>query len=1044
LPTEVLPTGGLPRTGLPTTGLPTTGLPTEVLPTEVLPTGGLPMTGLPTEGVSTDGLPTASLPTAGLSTADLPTDGLPTDGLPTAGLPTDGLPTMDGLAPVEGALAGSPLSTLAPTGVSPKSLGSDSDIFRGNKIVGDLVVPIDISGNAIAILGDAYVENSSDQTVCHDHPIVTDGSHDGLAGNVVSLMWAAPIQITGNAIAAGGTADSYNTSSQTANADGDIETDGHGGALSGNVLAGQGATPVQLDGNAVSAAGIAMSDSASSSDATSGGTILTNGEDGALSGNVGALPVAVPVQGNGNAVSLVGIAGTLNSSNAYAQAGEETPGIFGSENYITTDGAPSAGSGNIVQPALSGPLAVNCNALAGIGISESVCDSSGDAAAGGGNITSGEEGTLAGSIAHAPVAIPTQGSGNAGAVIGNATTDSVNAVSSTAGGDSYTIGDDSVLSGLVAEPSVAAPIDACGNTGAGGGQAGAVCVNDSFTEAGGDAGTTGNDSVGSGNAGTVPVALPVEGLGNTVGAAGTSETTTTENKVTSSGGDNNTVDDAGTLASNLATVPVAGPVQLTGNGGGVIADTDAHTDTTSDIDAGGYSKAKGDGGSLAGNIAQVPVAFPVQGFNDGATVVGHGTQTGTNDVDSTSGGWAQTNGQDGSGTGNVVSAPVAGAGQLFGSGAAVLGSNDAAAQSTTDSTAGGTVVTSGENGNIAGNVIAAQLLPIVQGFGLSGSAIGGQDTAAGANETNAVSGGDITTNGDFGQLSGNLLDVPAAAVLQPHGDAVAVLVSDSLAVSDNLTNGTAGGTSTTSGDMGSLSGIDGDLPIGINAPIYNVPVEILAEAMTFATNESNITVGEDTPQLELPQTGGLEATSLPSMPRLGSLPMAGKARTGAADPLSGLLGGLGGGDMLGGLLGGFGTDSLSGVTGGVPSIQEPMAGNPLAGLTGVTGELNGKKVNLPAPTAPKPAAPRFAAPAMPGLDNLRGVFSGDLFQAPKLDKLPVQTPALADLKTPAIAGLKTPVALPTAAAPRTPAPALPSLDDTKAKLAGVFGHFPIG
>lgn len=1057
--TQALPTaGGLPTTdslgqALPVTGgLPGTANLTQALPT----TGGLPgTTGLPgTDGLpATGGLPvTGTLPaTDGLPlTGKLPaTEGLPlTDGLPatdklTGALPTTGgLPTTDTLAPANGALAAGPLNVLAPNdGVSPKSLSTEGDIFRGNKIVGDVVVPIDISGNAIAILGDASVENSSDQTVSQERPIVTDGSHSGLAGNVVSLMWAAPIQITGNAVAVGGTADSYNTASQTANADGDIETDGHGGALSGNVLAGQGATPVQLNGNAVSGAGIATSDSATSSDATSGGTILTNGEDGALSGNVGALPVAVPVQGNGNAVSLIGIADTLNTSTAYAQAGEETPGIFGSENYITTDGAPSAGSGNIVQPALSGPVAVNCNSLAGIGISETVCDSSGDATAGGGNITSGEEGTLAGSIAHAPVAIPTQGSGNAGAVIGNATTDSVNAVSSTAGGDSYTVGDDSVLSGLVAEPSVAAPIDACGNTGAGGGQAGAVCVNDSFTEAGGDAGTTGNDSVGSGNAGTVPVALPIEGLGNTVGAAGTSETTTTENKVTSSGGDNNTMDDAGTVASNLVTVPVAGPVQLVGNGGGVVADTDAQTDTTSDIDAGGYSKAKGDGGSLAGNIVQAPVAFPVQGFNDGATVVGHGTQTGTNDVDSTSGGWAQTNGQDGSGTGNVVSAPVAGAGQLFGSGAAVLGSNDAAAESTTDSTAGGTVVTSGENGNIAGNVVAAQLLPIAQGFGLSGSALGGMDTAAAANETNAVSGGDITTNGDFGQLSGNLLDVPAAAVVQPHGDAVAVLFSDSLAASDNLTNGTAGGTSTTSGELGSLSGFDGDLPIGINLPIYDVPVEILAEAMTFATNESNITVGEDSPQLDLPQSGALEATTLPSMPRLGALPMAGNARTGAVDPISGLLGGLLGGlgtDSLSGVTGGLGTDSLSGVTGGLggaPSIQEPLDGNPLAGVSGVTGKLNGKKVNLPAPTAPKPA-PRFAAPVMPGLDNVRGVFTGDLFQAPKLDKLPVQTPALA--------GLKTPVALPTAPAPRTAAPALPSLDDTKAKLAGVFGHFPIG
>ncbi|SDI58404.1 Small secreted domain [Actinokineospora alba] len=1038
--TPALPTSGL-TSGLPTAGgMPpaltsTNGvapLSTEALPAADQLTGALPTTGgLPTTDTLSEALPaTGGLP----STQGLPTTGLPTTGLPTE-LPTE-LPATGGLAPVSGALPANPLTGLVPTdGVSPKAATAEGDLFRGNKIVGDLVVPIDISGNAIAILGDASVENSSDQTAHHGTPIVTDGSDSTLAGNVVALMWAAPVQITGNAVAVGGTADSYNTSSQSAAAEGDIVTDGEEGVLSGNVLAGHGATPVQLNGNAVSGGGIATTDSASYSEATSGGTIVTDGEESVLSGNAGAVPVAVPVQGNGNAVTLVGIADALTASDAYAQAGDaQSSDTYDEPAYIKTDGDEAVGSGNILQPALAGPVAVDCNAAAVVGIATTMCATSGDAVAGGSNLTNGEESVIGGAIGHAPVAIPTQATGNAGSLIGTAVTETTTDVSSDAGGSSYTGGDDSVGGGLAAVPAVTAPIDACGNTGAGGGQADATCIATSTSESGGFTGTTGNDSVVGGDAATVPVAVPVEGLANTVGVIGGTNSTVTETKTASAGGDSSTNDDAGVLASNLANVPVAGPVQAAGNGGGVVADTFAYSDTDSTVDAGGYSKAKGNGGTLAGNIAQAPVAIPTQVLSSGATVVGDGDQAGRNTVDSEAGDYAQTSGEDGSGTGNVVSVPVASAVQAFGDSAAVLGHNDAASHNTTMSDAGGTVDTNGDNGSLAGNVVAAQALPIVQAFGDAASAAGGMATGAATNDTDATSGGDITTSGDNANLSGNLLDVPAAAVVQPHGDAVAALFSDSIAASDSVTNGSVGGTSTTSGDMGSLSGIDGDLPIGVNAPIYDVPVEVLAEAMTFATNESNITVGEDTPQLDLPQAGGLEATTLPSMPRLGSLPMAGNARTGAADPISGLLGGLLGGGMLGGL----GTDSLSGMTGGLggaPSIQEPLAGDPLSGVSGVTGQLNGKKVNLPAPTAPK-TTPRFAAPAMPGLDNLRGVFTGDLFQAPKLDKLPVQTPALA--------GLKTPVALPTAAAPRTGAPALPSLDDTKAKLAGVFGHFPIG
>ncbi|CRK60665.1 hypothetical protein [Alloactinosynnema sp. L-07] len=947
--------------------------------TRAVPAGGAATPALPTSGLAAP-----ALPMKGAATPALPTSGLPTPGMATPALPTGQagpLAPAAGLAPLTGALGQG-------SAVAPRTATHDGDTLRDNKVVGDVVVPVDISGNAIGVLGNAQVENNSEQHVAHGGPIVTSGADSGLAGNVVVLDWAAPVQITGNALAVLGNADTYNTASQSASSGGSVETDGTHGSISGNVLAGHLATPAQLNGNAGAVGGNATADSASSSEATSGGTIWTSGQDGSISGNAGAVPIGSPVQGNGNSVAVAGISETYSSSTAFAKAGDEALGIFDSQNYITTNGDPATASGNVVQPALAGPVALTCNAAAGVGNSDAACDSSGDAEAGGGNLTSGEGSTLSGAVAHAPVAIPTQGAGNAAGAIGNAFTDSATSVDSSAGGHSYTKGDGSVLSGAVLEPSVAAPIDACGNTGGGAGQAGAVCDNTSNTESGGDAGTTGNDSVGSGNAGTVPVAMPAELLGNTVGAGGSSETTTTESKVTSSGGDNNTVDDAGTLASNLVTVPVSGPAQVTGNGAGAVANTDATTDTASDITAGGYSRAKGDGGSLAGNIVQAPVAVPTQAFSSGATAVGNGSTTGSNDVTSTSGGYAESTGENGSGSGNIVSAPAGSAAQVFGESAAVLGLNDAAAESVTNSTAGGTAATTGENGAIAGNVVSAQALPVVQSFGAAASGVGGQNTAAATNDTNAASGGDVDSNGDFGFLSGNLVDVPAAAVAQPHGDAVAAVASDSVAASDSNTQGTAGGATSTSGEGGSLNGIDLAAPVGADAPVYDVPVEVVAEAMTYSTDTRDITVGEDGPQVELPQAGGLEAAALPRMPKLGSLPGRGTARSDVANPF-----------------GALNLDAIKGLTGS-------LGGNNLGG--GLPGQR---------------PAPRFAAPAMPGLDNLRGVFSGNLFQAPSLGRLPVQTPALAGVQAPE---------LPADVDGRS------SLADTQSQLAGAFGHFPIG
>ncbi len=756
------------------------------------------------------------------------------------------LPTMDKVAvPGVDALSGRPAA--------------------GNEINLDLVVPVDISGNAIAVLGHAETTNDSAHSYASDDDVVTRGTGGFISGNVVDLDWALPVQVTNNAVAGLGTASAEGTSSQEASATGDIVTDGAHSFLGGNVVAPQFATPVQVDGNAIAGGGKADAYSEADTSAESGGFILTSGADSAGGGNAVPVPVAVPVKANGNAIMGLGKSVAEAYSTADATAGATRTGMYGVPTYVETNGDPALAAGNIAQPAAAGPVALCGNAGGVAGAADATCDTATEAVAGGTSRTTGEGSILSGAIAAAPVALPVQGFGNAATAVGAATADATSTVDATSGGSSYTRGHDSVLSGTTANTPVSGPVEVFANAAAAVGDSSATAVNEVTSTSGGNTGTTGDNSAGGGNMATVPVTIPGEVFGNAAAGAGGADATAAETKKSTSGGGNNTDDDYGLAASNLLTVPVATAAQAFGNGAGAVAVTDAKAKADNELKAGGDSKATGIAGLLSGNIGQVPVSVPAQVFGTGASGLARGTQTAINHTDMESGGDAMSDGTHGTGSGNVVTAPVAGAAHLYGDSAAVLGLNDSLAGQVFETEAGGDTATSGADGLVAGNVVSPQALPLAQSFAVAASSLGGVNSALATNKTEAESGGDIVTNGDDGLISGNLVDVPAAAVVQPFGDAVAVLGSRSYASGLSNTEGEVGGTSTTSGDFGSLSGIDGTLPIGVNLPIYGVPVEVLAKAIAESANTSTVEVGEGEPQLALPASGGLESTEVPSI-----------------------------------------------------------------------------------------------------------------------------------------------------------------------------------
>jgi hypothetical protein len=825
-------------------------------------------------------------------------------------------------------------------------------------------VPVDISGNAIAVLGHAETTNDSAHSYGTDNDVVTHGTGGFISGNVVDLDWALPVQITNNAIAGVGKASAEGTNSQEAAATGDIVTDGAHSFLGGNVVAPQFATPVQVDGNAIAGAGKANAASEAETSAESGGTILTSGEDSAGGGNAVPVPVAMPVKANGNAIMGLGKAVSWADSSADATAGATRTGMYGVPTYVETNGDPALAAGNIAQPAVSGPVSLCGNAGGAGGVADATCETTTEADAGGTSRTTGEGSVASGAIAAAPVALPVQGFGNAAAGVGEATADATNTVESTAGGDSYTRGHDSIASGTTANTPVSGTADVFANAAAGAGNATATAMNDATTTAGGNTGTTGDDSAAGGNMATVPVVTPGEVFGNTAAGVGGAEATGAETKTSTSGGGNNTDDDNGVVASNLVTAPVATAAQAFGNSAGAVAFTDAKAKADNEFQAGGDNKATGTAGFLSGNIGQAPVSLPAQVFGTGASGLAKGTQTAINHTDMQAGGDAMSDGAHSAGSGNVVTTPVAGAAQAYGESAAALGLNDSLAGSEFETESGGDTETSGESGLAAGNVVSPQALPLVQSFAAVASGVGGVNSSSATNKTEGESGGDIDTNGDNGFLSGNLADVPAAAVVQPFGDAVSAIASRSYASGLSNTDGEVGGTSTTSGEFGSLSGIDGTLPVGANVPVYDVPVEVLAQAIAESANTSDLQVGEGEPQLNFPVSGGLAPNELPSIMPKHQRAMPTTMPTDAFQGVfSGVLTGFAGGmtglpaqDEVGDVAGTVSSGTLTETPGDVHILPAPFpvdraeadplsgllgGGSPLGSFTGLLGGLTG-------------------------------------------------------------------------------------------------------
>ncbi|GAA1033206.1 MULTISPECIES: beta strand repeat-containing protein [Amycolatopsis] len=813
---------------------------------------------------------------------------------------------------------------------APSKAAPPSDPLRGNRANAELAVPVQIAGNAFAAGGPAEVDGSNHhQTYRNDHDITTSGAGTPLGGNVVDARWAVPVQFANNAISwAGAARTKGGRAEQTTSTTGSDTTDGRGGTGSGNVLAGQWATPLQVTGNAASWGGSAQTtDSQAHNTTSSGGPISSAGKDGTLAGNVGAAPLAFPWEFNGNAPTWGGVS-TVDSSDTTdtVTAGGTKEGINHIPSYVQTNGDRGTGSGNIVQPQGAGIANVASVAAAWAGKSstggvhgsplpdpvplpgypfptgnpltgginpaaptptgqptrpdgsplwpvpipspqpvspahapKSASSSKSTVTSGGFSSTSAKDGTGSGNIADAPLAVPAEVFGVAGnwgleSYAGHDNTSDVKSGSGT-----YSNGNGGKLSGnLVSEPVAASP-DVFGSGASWIGNSYGQATNTKNVQAGGYDGTQGNNSEGSGNIVTAPAALPAEVFGVGGSWIGQGVGVADEHKKVTAGGDGNTNDDNGKLSSNVIAAPLSAPTQVFGVGAAWIGRGVGEASNHTDSKAGGDYHGTGALGTVAGNIAQAPISQVTQVDGDGAAWGGYGQGVSDNTTNSRAGGKNLADGRGGTLAGNVVNAPSAGTAGVFGVAPAWIGRVTGDATNNTTSTAGGDTHTAGDRGQLAGDVVSAEALPIAQVFGDSAAWAGMVDGSA-VNHTRDTSGGDITSSGTG--TSGVVQDVPTSEVAQVFGDS-AVWGGVANAYGDNVTHGNSGGHVVTTGQHNQT-------PVGAVGQTYGVHPALLGQATSIVPENVTQVVDGDTPaQLDLPLSpSALPANGIPTLPGL--------------------------------------------------------------------------------------------------------------------------------------------------------------------------------
>jgi len=303
---------------------------------------------------------------------------------------------------------------------SGQATSGKSSVGGGNQVNAPISAPVNVCGNAVAIVGTAQASCAGGATAAggtSGSRQKTSGKSSVLGGNQVNAPVSAPISACGNSVAVLGAAQgSCEGGATTANGSGGTgqSTSGAGGVGAGNQVNAPISVPVNACGNAVGNALASCKGGASVRDGGSGyGGQATSGAAAVLSGNQANAPVAAPVSICGDAVALVGHTGAFCNGGAHARNGGGTG--------QNTSGAGGVGTGNQANAPVSVPANACGNAAALVGVAAAACDGTAAVTSphGAGGNTSGNGSAGGGNQVNTPAKVPAEVCGNAAAVLGH-------------------------------------------------------------------------------------------------------------------------------------------------------------------------------------------------------------------------------------------------------------------------------------------------------------------------------------------------------------------------------------------------------------------------------------------------------------------------------------------------------------------------------------------------------------------------------------------------------------------------------------------------
>lgn len=314
--------------------------------------------------------------------------------------------------------------------------------------------------------------------------------------------------------------------------------------------------------------------------------------------------------------------------------------------------------------------------------------------------------------------------------------------------------------------------------------------------------TSGDSSVGGGNQVNLPINLPIDISGNSVGALGESNAGSQGGATVENTGPsaipNRTSGNSSVLGGNQVNAPISAPINACGNAISLFGKSDAGCKGGATVHnkgrgGAGGNETSGDSSLIGGNQLTAPISAPLNACGNALAIFGDATAgcKGGAAVHNTGvgAGGNRTSGRSSALGGNQVIAPVSGPINICGNAVAVFGRAFSGCQggaTVTNSGGGGFSHhmagpgstgndTDGRFGAGSGNqLIAPASLPITACGNAVGNAPANCTGGATVLNTRAGSGaGGNTTSGRSGVLSGNQAIAPITAPINVCGNAVA-------------------------------------------------------------------------------------------------------------------------------------------------------------------------------------------------------------------------------------------------------------------------------